>query len=155
MVEVAGQLEKQLRRASDSALSDDERQRFDDMLDVAGVGEPFSTFVFMVATDQRLARQGEGRCGAPARDNMRDSLRALHTALCRVVHESERRDVVRCIAYLIMLHGVDTHGTFWRRTGHPPTGAARVRWLVRRLTDLLDDGAGQYEARLGGSLRNR
>ena len=77
-VEAAGHLEKQLRRASAPALSEDERKLFDEMLDAAGLSEAWSTFLFTVQEDPRLLREGPGRRGAPARDNMRAAVFATN-----------------------------------------------------------------------------
>lgn len=146
-VDTAGDVEEEMRRSSDAALTDDEREELQRVLDDCDVGEAFGAFAASVAIDRRVRRKAAGRAGAPSRDVMRSSLRHLRTRLAKLLDESDQRKVMRAIAMLILLHGVDAHGAFWRQVGAPPKGAQRVRWLVRRLTDLHDDGAGQYTAR--------
>ena len=47
---------------------------------------------------------------------------------------------VLLLRLLVMLHAPDTDTIFWRTENAPPTGRARIRWLVKRINTLLDRG---------------
>lgn len=97
----------------------------------------------------RPPTQASKRRGAPARDALRERLRALRKHVSARLPQELQRRATRVVALLVLLSGWDTHKVFWRADDSlaPPSGRARVRWLEKRIGDLVDDGVGQYAAR--------
>jgi hypothetical protein len=144
--EFGHELGLRFRRGGGAALDADEYAEFVAVLRALAVHDAVTAVATAMAHDRRVRRTGGGREGAPSRDWLRNELRDLREVLTNVRGFDERRSA-RTIAMLLSLYGLDTHAVWWTSRGTPPLGAARTRWLVKRIVDLLDDGAGQYATR--------
>jgi hypothetical protein len=143
----AQKLHMQLRSREPSLTRDESAARLA-VFEAAGIHGAMHDLGAAMTLGRREKRTGGGRQGAPARDSLRRELRALRRVLVASVDADDRRHVARMMAILVMLYDFDQHGVWWStRQAHPPMGAERVRWLVKRIVDLVGDGSGQYAAR--------
>ncbi len=132
------------------SLTADERAAFVAMLEKTGIDAAMYDLGYAMKFGAPEKADAPGRVGRPARVWLRRELRALRATLARSVDPADTRHLSRVMALLLVVYGFDRHGVWWTKSAarqHPPKGAARLRWLVKRIVDLCGDGAGQYAAR--------